>query len=266
MDKRDRSLEVSRAIYTNLEKNLNKLNSTLDLNSCHDNLDLLIPSNNQRYLLYISTFQNTLYYYFYSIKDEFECIHNTDFCIKGKYTKNSPPQESIYYGVLFKTTSDKMSFLISDVLLLNSQVLDTLPFNQRYSTLLKFASEQNSLFSCHLNSKIKVRLSPLFSTSKLSLHKTMFKYSNQCTHVLSPSNILLVKQNFSLDWINHTSQFYIKSTDYGNIYDIYSITTREYIGKIYIPIDKQLYLQEVVTCKFNSTFQKWTLASPIKSL
>lgn len=258
MEKKERSLDISRSILANLKQHLHQLNSTTTILS-NNNLNLLIPSNNQRYLLYISTFQHTLYYYFYSIKDEYPCILNTDFCIKGK--NKSPLPESIYYGVLFNNNNNidcKQTFLISDILLLDSQVLDTLPFNQRYSTLLKFSTE-STLFQGYLNSRLKIRLSPLFHTSKLSLHKTIFKFSNQCTHVLTTFNSFY-KQNFSLDLIHHTSSFTIKSTDYGNIYDIYSITTREYIGKIYIPIDKQLHLHDdsQISCQFNTTFQKWT--------
>jgi hypothetical protein len=266
IDKRDVTKIVSNDIYKNLDFYLTQINTLCDDKVSSDILRL-VPSNNDRYLLYISTHQNVLYYYFYSIKDEYSNNSNTDFCIKGKNGVGSRDlSDSIYYGVLFKTNSGNSTFLISDVLVLDKKILDHLQYDARYSILLKYYP----LFSTsNLNSRLKIRISPLFSTSNLALCKTSFKYSNQCTHVSSITNTFY-KQLFTLDWTSKLESFKIKYTDYGNIFDIYSITTDSHYGKIYIPIDKQSqfstelcsnqYLSTIVTCKFNTQFQKWTLA------
>lgn len=229
--------------------------------------EFIIPNNNIKYYLFITNKSkletsrekyNTLYF--------FPDINNkqdnklTDFYLE---IDEKFKEEYLFEGYLYKKADNKLSFLITDILIINNQ-----PVVSEYAIRLTILNEiimGINLFD--LNNHLSINLHPVFQKSNENLIK-IFK-----------NNFIFKTDICSIELVNNfTKTRYIDTQDlpdmdkiieigkYSDVYNVYDIMTNNYIGILYIKglkeskIMKNLLLNKnkvVLRCKFNNEFKKW---------
>lgn len=229
--------------------------------------EFIIPNNNIKYYLFITNKSklettkdkyNTLY--FFPDTNNRQDNLFTDFYLE---IDERFKEECLFEGYLYKRDNNKLSFLITDVLIINNQ-----PVITDYATRLTIINEiimDINLFD--LNNHLSITLHPVFQKANENLIKI---FKNNFIFKTDICSIELVNNFIKTRYIDKQD---LKDTDkiieigkYSDVYNVYDVVTNNYIGILYIKglkqskIMKNLFVNKnkiVLRCKFNNDFKKW---------
>lgn len=240
MSNHDKTKETSKQILVNLKKYIDTINeqsSSLQVTST--DTPVLIPSSNDRYLLYTTVISNSTYYYFFSINNDYSNPYTTDTGIKYNSVV-AKLKECVFEGVFFKDT-----FILNDILVLNGKTIN-LDYTSRHSMLTTLAFAESVVIP-----KTKCEVMPIFKHIEFL---KFYKHYKSVTHVLETTSTFY-KKNYQLEATKQMREFKTRPTDYGNIYDIIDPKDDTNHGRVYLEPDNSD--TELITCRFNTKFGKW---------
>ena len=229
--------------------------------------EFIIANNNIKYYLFITNKSklettkdkyNTLYF-FPDVTTEFD-KKLSDFYLEIDERFKS---DYLFEGYLYKRFDNKLSFLITDVLIINNDIVMT-----DYATRLTIINEiimDNYLNN--LNNNVNINLHPVFKKENENLIKIfkdnfIFKSDICCIELIN--NFIKTRYINKLD-LEETEKV-IEIGKYSDVYNIYDVVTNNYQGILYIKGIKQskemkrLLLNKdkiKLQCKFNNDFKKW---------
>jgi hypothetical protein len=240
MSNHDKTKETSKQILGNLKKYIDTINEQRSI----ADTPLLIPSSNDRFLLYTTVVSNSTYYYFFSINNDYSNPYTTDSGIKYN-SAVAKLKECVFEGVFFKDT-----FVLNDILVLNGKTIK-LDYTHRHSMLTTLAFADALVVP-----KLKCEVVPIFKHVEFL---KFYKHYNSVTHVLTTGTEAgtFYKKNYQLEATKQTREFKTRQTDYGNIYDIIDPKDDTNHGRVYIEPDT--CDTDLITCRFNTKFGKWVL-------
>lgn len=229
--------------------------------------EFIIPNNNIKYYLFITNKSklettkdkyNTLY--FFPDTNNTQDNRLTDFYLE---IDERFQQEYLFEGYLYTKADNKLSFLITDVLIINNQPVIT-DYATRLTTINEIIMNIN-LFD--LNNHLSITLHPVFQKANENLIKI---FKNNFIFKTDICSIELVNDFVKTRYINKVD---LQDTDkiieigkYSDVYNVYDSVTNNYIGILYIKglkqskIMKNLFVNKnkiVLQCKFNNDFKKW---------
>lgn len=229
--------------------------------------EFIIPNNNIKYYLFITNKSklettkdkyNTLY--FFPDTNNIQDNRLTDFYLE---IDERFQQEYLFEGYLYTRTDNKLSFLITDVLIINNQPVIT-DYATRLTTINEIIMNIN-LFD--LNNHLSITLHPVFQKANENLIKI---FKDNFIFKSDICSIELINDFVKTRYINKVD---LKDTDkiieigkYSDVYNVYDNVTNNYIGILYIKglkqskIMKNLFLNKnkiILRCKFNNDFKKW---------
>lgn len=250
MSLHEKTKETSKQIFTSLKRHLDTLNETIPTPKVLNNESpILIPSSNDRYLLYTTVLSNCTYYYFFSINNDYSNPYTTDLGIK--YNSAIPKlHECVFEGVLFNNSNNNsnQTFVLNDVLVLNGKPIRDLDYPSRHSVLTTLQFAESIVVP-----RITCEVTPIFKCVDLL---KFYKHYTSTTNVLETTN-KFYKKNYQLEAFKRPRQFKIEPTDYGNIYNIYDPEDDTCHGRIYLEPHLVTDKLDVISCRFNSKFSKW---------
>lgn len=229
--------------------------------------EFIIPNNNIKYYLFITNKSklettkdkyNTLY--FFPDTNNKQDNSFTDFYLE---IDERFKREFLFEGYLYKKADNKLSFLITDILIIDNQ-----PITTDYATRLTIINElimDINLFD--LNNHLSINLHPVFKKANENLIKI---FKNNFIFKMDICSIELVNNFVKTRYIDKRD---VQDTDkiieigkYSDVYNVYDVLTNNHEGILYIKGLKQsktiknLFVNKnkiVLKCKFNSEFKKW---------
>lgn len=267
-------------LYNNflLTNNVNKNLLNKDINTGLS-LDYLIPNNNKKYYLLITSKTNLEnvkenYNIFYFFPDEISInafkdnnlIKNTitDFYLE---IDNKFSDEYLFEGYLYKQ-NDKYSYLLTDILIKNSEVID-LNYELRYTLLneIILSIPQGSLNE--LNNHMSINIHPIFNRANenlIKIFKNNFIFKNELCSIENIDNIK--KQRIFEEIIQKDDEKFIEIGKYTDVYNVYNNKTNNYEGILYVKglkeskelielFKKSSKSRILLKCKYNINFTKW---------
>ncbi len=229
--------------------------------------EFIIPNNNVKYFLFLTNKSklettkekyNTLYF--------FPDINNkSDNKLSDFYLEIDEKfkQEFLFEGYLYKNTDNKLSFLITDVLIINNEVIMT-----DYATRLTIINEIVTGINLYdLNNHVSINLHPVFkkeSENLIKIFKNNFVFKTDICCIELIDNFIKTRYLDKKD-LEETDKI-IEIGKYSDVYNIYDVVTNNYTGILYIKglkqskMMKDLFLNKnkiTLKCKFNNDFKKW---------
>lgn len=267
-------------LYNNflLNNNINKNILNKDINTGLS-LDYLIPNNNKKYYLLITSKKNLEnvkdnYNIFYFFPDEISInafkenniIKNTitDFYLE---IDNKFSDEYLFEGYLYKQ-NNKYSYLLTDILIKNSKVID-LNYELRYTLLNEIILSMPPGCLKELNNHMSINIHPIFNRANenlIKIFKTNFIFKNELCSIENIDN--LKKQRIFEKIIQEDSLKFIEIGKYTDVYNVYNYYTNNFEGILYIKgikesknlielFKKSSKSRIVLNCKYNTNFTKW---------
>lgn len=248
------------------KKNIKYIVNGILPNNCH-----LLLNNNQKYYMYVikrdeleNCKENTNILYFFKqgstdIEDEF--YMEIDKIFNDNY---------LFEGYLYKRDDSKKAFLISDILIINNEVIDD-SFSNRYLLIHNIIKYEYK----NLNNLLNINIHPIFKKdsvnnidSLLNIFKNNFVYNRQ---------LVAIEEIYNYDKIikyidNNKRNINKKRIVKGNIidvYNVYNIDTGDHEGLLYIKgLKESKFFKEIfyiqnkervdLECEFNNAFYKWS--------
>lgn len=267
-------------LYNNflLNNNINKNPLNKDINTGLS-LDYLIPNNNKKYYLLITSKTNLEnvkdnYNIFYFFPDEISInafkannlIKNTitDFYLE---IDNKFSDEYLFEGYLYKQ-NDKYSYLLTDILIKNSEVID-LNYELRYTLLNEIILSIPPGSLNELNNHMSINIHPIFNRANenlVKIFKNNFIFKNELCSIENIDN--LKKQRIFEKIIQEDDVKFIEIGKYTDVYNVYNHKTNNYEGILYIKglkeskhlielFKKSSHSRILLKCKYNINFTKW---------
>lgn len=267
-------------LYNNflLNNNVNKNLLNKDINTGLS-LDYLIPNNNKKYYLLITSKTNLEnvkenYNIFYFFPDEISInafkdnnlIKNTitDFYLE---IDNKFSDEYLFEGYLYKQ-NDKYSYLLTDILIKNSEVIH-LNYELRYTLLNEIILSIPPGSLNELNNHMSINIHPIFNRANenlVKIFKNNFIFKNELCSIENIDN--LKKQRIFDKIIQEDDVKFIEIGKYTDVYNVYNHKTNNYEGILYIKgLKESKHLIELfkkssnsrilLKCKYNINFTKW---------
>lgn len=276
-------------LYNNflLNNNVNQNLLKRDINTGLS-LDYLIPNNNKKYYLLIISkqkFENVKdnYNIFYFFPDEYsinafkenKIIKNTiqDFFLE---TDNLLSDEYLFEGYLYKK-NDKYSYLLTDILIKNSKVID-LAYELRYTLLNEIMLSIPRGALNNLNNNMSINIHPVFNHTNenlIKIFKNNFIFRNELCSIEKINNtnkeqIFEINYNqieVSEEHKNEHPKF-IEKGKYTDVYNVFNYQSNNFEGILYVKgLKESKYLIELfknanntrilLKCKYNINFTKW---------
>lgn len=230
-------------------------------------LEFIIPNNNIKYYLFITNKSkletskekyNTLYF-FPDTNNKFD-YKLTDFYLEidERFKK-----DYLLEGYLYKNSDDKLFFLITDILIINNDVV-IVDYNMRLTIINEIIIDINL---CDLNNHMNINLHPVFQKENenlIKIFKDNFIFKSDICSIESINNFIKIRYLDRND-LENTDKI-IEIGKYSDVYNIYDKVTNNYQGILYIKGLKQsktmknLLLNKnkiILKCKFNNNFKKW---------
>lgn len=218
-----------------------------------------VPCTLDRYLLYTIKHNKYNYCYFYHLESR-----DQDFCIETD-TPILGGNGSVFSCTIFQSAKvgKPKKVLIHDILVLNGKVLKV-DYLLRYNLLI----EKIGTTSIKVTNNYKFQVSPkLTGDTDLDVFKTNFKYP--LSHFLCVWNsyhkdLYLLESNYIMQ------NLVIKPQIKSEIYNVYSMTTNEDLGLLYIKsLSDSRYIRSLFKnvsdthiihkCIYNERFGKWEI-------
>jgi hypothetical protein len=229
--------------------------------------EFIIPNNNIKYYLFITNKSklettkekyNTLYFF----PDN---NNKLDYQLSDFYLEIDErfKQDYLLEGYLYKRDDNKLFFLITDILIINNDVI-TVDYNMRLTIINEIIMDINL---CDLNNHMNINLHPTFQKENenlIKVFKNNFIFKSDICCIESINNFIKIRYLDRKD-LEETDKI-IEIGKYTDVYNIYDTLTNNYQGILYVKGLKQsktmknLLLNKnriVLQCKFNNNFKKW---------
>ena len=229
--------------------------------------EFIIPNNNIKYYLFITNKSklettkekyNTLYFF----PDN---NNKLDYQVSDFYLEIDErfKQDYLLEGYLYKRADNKLSFLITDILFINNDVI-VADYNMRLTIINEIIMD---IDLCDLNNHVSINLHPIFQKENenlIKVFKNNFIFKSDICCIESINNFIKTRYVDRKD-LEETDKI-IEIGKYTDVYNIYDTLTNNYIGILYIKGLKQskamknLLLNKnkiILRCKFNNDFKKW---------
>jgi hypothetical protein len=274
-------------LYNNflLNNNLNQNLLKTDVNTGLS-LDYLIPNNNKKYYLLITSKQkfenvkdNYNIFYFFPDQSSFNAFKNNkiitntiqDFFLE---TNNLFSDEYLFEGYLYKK-NDKYSYLLTDILIKNSNVID-LNYELRYTLLneIMLSIPRGSLNS--LNNNMSINIHPIFNHTNenlIKIFKNNFVFRHELCSIekINNTNKEQIFESVSEEHKDEHKDEHLKFIERGKYTDVYNVFNHQsnnFEGILYVKgLKESKYLIELfknsnntrilLKCKYNINFTKW---------
>lgn len=229
--------------------------------------EFIIPNNNIKYYLFITNKSklettkekyNTLYF-FPDSNNKFD-YQVSDFYLE---IDERFKQDYLLEGYLYKRYDNKLSFLITDILFINNDVI-VADYNMRLTIINEIIMDINL---CDLNNHVSINLHPIFQKENdnlIKVFKNNFIFKSDICCIESINNFIKTRYLDRND-LEATDKI-IEVGKYTDVYNVYDTLTNNYRGILYVKGLKQskamknLLLNKnriVLQCKFNNDFKKW---------
>jgi hypothetical protein len=229
--------------------------------------EFIIPNNNIKYYLFITNKSklettrekyNTLYFFP-------DSNSKLDYQVSDFYLEIDErfKQDYLLEGYLYKRDDNKLSFLITDILIINNDVIIA-DYNMRLAIINEIIMD---IDLCDLNNHMNINLHPIFQKENenlIKVFKNNFIFKSDICCIESINNFIKTRYVDRKD-LEETDKI-IEIGKYTDVYNIYDTLTNNYIGILYIKGLKQskamknLLLNKnkiILRCKFNNDFKKW---------
>jgi hypothetical protein len=229
--------------------------------------EFIIPNNNIKYYLFITNKSklettrekyNTLYFFP-------DSNNKLDYQVSDFYLEIDErfKQDYLLEGYLYKRDDNKLSFLITDILIINNDVIIA-DYNMRLAIINEIIMD---IDLCDLNNHMNINLHPIFQKENenlIKVFKNNFIFKSDICCIESINNFIKTRYVDRKD-LEETDKI-IEIGKYTDVYNIYDTLTNNYIGILYIKGLKQskamknLLLNKnkiILRCKFNNDFKKW---------
>lgn len=280
MDLKTKILSPLLNLYNNFLLN-NSVNQNLlnkDINTGLS-LDYLIPNNNKKYYLLITSKRN-----FENVKDNYNILYffpdqssinafQDNKIIKNSIddffleTDNKFSDEYLFEGYLYKK-NDKYSYLLTDILIKNSKVID-LNYDLRYTLLNEIILSIPRGSLNELNNNMTINIHPVFNPANenlIKIFKNNFIFQNELCSVEKITNTN--KQQIFETLIYNESQKFIEIGKYTDVYNVFNYTSNNYEGILYVRgikeskslielFKKSAGSRILLNCTYNQNFTKW---------
>lgn len=244
--------------------------------------DYLVPNNNKKYYLLV-TLKNKLenvkenynIFYFFpdetlieSVKDN-NILKNTisDFYLESN---NKFTDEYLFEGYLYKQDDHKYEYLLTDILIKNSKVID-LNYELRYALLNEIILSIPTGSLKELNNHMTINIHHIFNSlnqNLVKIFKNNFKFKNELCCIEKIEQNVIKKQRIFEKIIHEDSFKLIEIGKYIDVYNVYNYNTNNYEGILYVKgLKESKYLINLfkntknskirLKCKFNTNFTKW---------
>lgn len=239
--------------------------------------EIILPNNNIKYFLFITKKSNleptketyNILYFFpdqlsiSNISDNKTIINTlSDFYLE---IDNRFDNEYLFEGYLYKTINNKYNFLISDILMINDNLIK-LDYNMRYTMLNETIVE---LDLNNLNNEMSINLHPIFNRDNenmIKIFKNNFIYKDDLCCIEIIDNFK--KTRYVDKTETETKNKLVEMVNHSDVYNIYDDQTNNFQGILYIKglkeskKMKQLFLTStlpkiLLPCHYNKIFKKW---------
>lgn len=229
--------------------------------------EFIIPNNNIKYYVFITNKSklettkdkyNTLY--FFPDTNNKQDNRLTDFYLE---IDERFKDECLFEGYLYKRPDNKLTFLITDVLIINNK-----PMITDYATRLTIINEIiMDINLIDLNNHLSINLHPVFqkvNENLIKIFKDNFIFKTDICSVELVNNFIKTRYIDKRDL--EDADKIIEVGKYSDVYNVYDVVTNNYIGILYIKglkqskMMKNLFVNKkkiVLRCKFNNDFKKW---------
>ena len=229
--------------------------------------EFIIPNNNIKYYLFITNKSklettrekyNTLYFFP-------DSNSKLDYQVSDFYLEIDERFKKDYLleGYLYKRDDNKLSFLITDILIINNDVI-VADYNMRLTIINEIIMDINL---CDLNNHMNINLHPIFQKENENLIKVFkdnFIFKSDICCIESINNFIKTRYVDRKDL--EAADKIIEIGKYTDVYNVYDTLTNNYTGILYVKGLKQskamkiLLLNKnkiILRCKFNNDFKKW---------
>ena len=229
--------------------------------------EFIIPNNNIKYYLFITNKSklettkekyNTLYFF----PDN---SNKLDYQVSDFYLEIDERFKKDYLleGYLYKRDDNKLSFLITDILIINNDVI-VADYNMRLTIINEIIMDINL---CDLNNHMNINLHPIFQKENenlIKVFKNNFIFKSDICCIESINNFIKTRYVDRKDL--EAADKIIEIGKYTDVYNVYDTLTNNYTGILYVKGLKQskamkiLLLNKnkiILRCKFNNDFKKW---------
>lgn len=229
--------------------------------------DFIIANNNIKYYLFItnkSKLENlkdkyNILYFFPDVTTE---LDNTlsDFYLEIDERFKS---DYLFEGFLYKRSDNKLSFLITDVLIIENDIVMT-DYASRLTIINEIIMDK---YLNNLNNKVNINLHPIFKKENenlIKIFKDNFIFKSDICCIELVNNFIKTRYVDNVDL--EASEKVIKIGKYSDVYNIYDVITNNYQGILYIKgINQSREMKRLLLnkdkiklqCKFNNDFKKW---------
>lgn len=257
------------------------LNDSIKLNLNTDS-KYMIPNNNMKYYMLIVNKSditpnniNNKYKicYFFTLNNS---NNNTDFYVEIDNDKcNFTRKNYLFEGYLYKNNSSSKTFLISDVLAIDSVIVKC-EYSLRYSLINKIMLNQhlddlNGHLNINIHSVFDINLETNNTNELFNIFKHNFIFKDEINSIEYIEEKCLKKtQSLMYSSQNDSTVLkFISKTKYIDVYNVYNIYSNDHEGILYIKtindskkiqqLARQFGLNEKITlpCVFNEKFKKW---------
>lgn len=237
----------------------------------------VIPNNHKKYYLFVIK-KNMLE----QCKEQFDILYFFPDDDSVKYYKDNKVEKHFvtdFYlevdpsfqgsllleGYLY-TNGPKHSFLLTDILMKNGQVVNA-DYNLRYCLLQELLMGTRPLVD--LNDQLSISLHPVMHSDNSSLTRLFtdnFVYSTQLCAVEQVHGIVKKRYLQQRRNITENAEKRISKSKLSDVYHVFNIETGDNEGILYIKgIKESVLIKKMilgkdfirVECKFNTIFQKW---------
>jgi len=231
----------------------------------------IIPNNNKKFYLCISSKGsnfNQLYFFQDSYSDwNVDLLtqnQHSDFFLEIDKRFNEP---LLFEGYLY-ALNDKYTFLISDILMKNNQVV-VLDYPLRYTMLNEIILNTPTLQ--HLNDHLDISIHPVFPSYNelmVTVFRQNFIFKNFIVALETITDDKKTRHLLCLPNHNKTRMMYIERGAYADVYNVLDKESGNKEGILYIKkISDSKYAKQLFknkdkiehACKYNQMFNKWEL-------
>ena len=229
--------------------------------------EFIIPNNNIKYYLFITNKSklettkekyNTLYFFP-------DSNNKLDYQLSDFYLEIDErfKQDYLFEGYLYKTIDNKLFFLITDVLIINNDIIIS-DYNMRLTIINEIIMD---IKLSDLNNHVSINLHHVFQKENenlIKIFKNNFIFKSDICCIESINNFIKTRYVDKKDL--EDSDKIIEIGKYTDVYNVYDTLTNNYIGILYIKGLKQSKAMKtllvnknkiILRCKFNNDFKKW---------
>jgi hypothetical protein len=244
----------------------------------------IIPNNGNKYYLFI-TKKNKLeqckdsFNIMYFFPDSQRCNPNANRILKDDFfveINNTFDHDILLEGYLYEN-EDKYSFLTTDILVKNSNVVDV-DYSLRYTIVNELLYPKINHLT-NLNNHITIGIHPTFTSNSDSI-LDIFKNNFVFKHLLCSIEYIynFTKQRYTDKNIMHCpsnlelEEKVIRKAKLPDVYTVHDVNTGNQQGILYVKgLKESKYLKSITTeqtsfrckCSFNKIFNKW---QPVNSV